>query len=288
MLIPKNISPVHSQDNFLFFTDKKDIDTEPRLIVDTSRTESIVSYMKKNNLKTIMINSVYFPINDLNFLKLFSFVERIFITDNNHDITPINELVHLREIRMGAHKGTIDFNNFLQLEKLGIEWSNKLKNLANATNINWLWLDNYKGSSLEEFKNFSKLTYVYLYRSSIRSLKGIEKMYSLNDLNIDTANKLESLEGLSEKLTCLESIYLYAAKQLKNYAPISKLVTLKHLELRKTGETTSIEFIKELTHLENVVLGFKVLDGNMSYLKGIKDVGFIDFPHYSHKMKDFK
>ena len=288
MLLPKNISRVHSQDNFLFFTDNKGMDKEPRLIVDVSRTESIVSYMKEKNLKTIMINSVYFPVNDLNFLNLFPFVERIFITDNNHDITPINELPYLREIRMGAHRGTIDFNNFVQLEKLGIEWSNRLRNLENATNIGWLWLNTYKGNSLEEFTNFRKLTYIYLYRPSIKSLKGIENMYSLNDLNIDTASKLESLEGLNENLNHLESLYIYAAKQLNNYEPISKLVALKHLELRKTGEANSIDFIKGLIHLEKIVFGFKILDGNMSYLKGIKDVGFIDFPHYSNKMKDFK
>jgi hypothetical protein len=42
-----------------------------------------------------------------------------------------------------------------------------------------------------------------------------------------------------------------------------------------------------LPNLKRVGIGFKVLDGDMSYLKGIESVGFIYYPHYNHKMKDF-
>lgn len=286
-MLPIDMLPVYKKDDFLFFKGKKNDENDEKLIIDVSKIDLISNYMQKNNLKNVMINSSYFPFNDLTFLKYLPFIQSVSVVDNNLDVSLINELKELNEIRLGSFKGILDCNNFPQLEKLGVEWNNKLKNLTNATNLKWLWLDNYKCASLEEFKDLKKLTYLYLYKSSITSLKGIEHIYSLNDLNIDTASKLESLEGLNVELNHLENVYIYSAKQLKNYEPISKLAMLKHLELRKTGETNSIDFIKGLTNLEKVVLGFKVLDGNMSYLKGIKDVGFIDFPHYSQKMKDF-
>lgn len=94
------------------------------------------------------MNSAYFPINDLLFLKHLPFVQSIAIVDDKHDISPINNLHELREIGVGDFQGIIDFNNFPYLKSLGIDWSNKLKNLENATNLNWLWLNSYKNHSL--------------------------------------------------------------------------------------------------------------------------------------------
>ncbi|WP_183574642.1 hypothetical protein HDF18_01240 [Mucilaginibacter sp. X5P1] len=287
-ILPLSMLPVYEKDGFLFFKNKKDpVSKDDKLIVDVSKIDLTVIYMQRNNLKNVMINSSYFPVNDLSFLKKMQFMQRISIVDRNHDISPVNDLHELRQIGVEGFNGFIDFNNFPNLESLGIDWSNKLKNLENATSLKWLWLNNYKDVSFERFTNFSHLTYLYLYRPSIVSLKGIDGMISLNELNIDTASKLESIDGI-EKLNHLECLYIYLAKKLNIYYPISKVISLKQLELRQTGETQSINFIKSLTHLEKVVLGFKVLDGNMSDLKGIKKVGFIDFPHYSHKMKDFQ
>jgi len=286
---PLNALPVYEKDSFLFFKKKNEADySTDQLIINVSKIDLIADYMQKNDLKNITVNSRYFPVDDLEFLKKLPFIERISIVDNDHDITPINNLHQLRQIGIGEPKNTIDFNNFPYLEDLGISWSEKIKNIENATNLKSLWLSKYKATSLERFKNFNKLTFLYLYLPSIISLKGIDGLYSLKELNIDTASKLESLEGLNEKLSNLECLYIYSSKNLHDYSLISKIVSLKQLELRKTGDAESINFLSKLTNLKKVVLGFKVVDGNMNYLKGIENVGFIDFAHYSHKMKDFK
>lgn len=98
-------------------------------------------------------------------------------------------------------------------------------------------------------------------------------MTNLTFIYLYEAKKLESLIGLNEKLDKLEILYIYNARKLTNYEDVSRTRSLKCLEPRKTGETKSIKFIKDLTALEEVIFGFKVMDGDVSYLEGVKKVG---------------
>ena len=283
MILPTDMSPIYKKDDLLFFKGNRNDESDDRLIIDASKIDFISNYMQKNSLKSIMINSAYFPINNLAFLKSFTFVERIFIVDNNLDITPLNNLKQLLVIRMGAFTGVIDFDNFPSLQVLGINWTNKLKNLENSKNLTGLWLDNYKMNDLERLGNFDKLSYLYLYKPSITSLKGIEDMYSLRELNIDTASKLESLDGLHDANKNLINLDVYNASKLTGYSALAYLVNLEKLRFTKTGDMNDIHIFKLLPNLKRVVLGTKVLDGNMSYLKDIKEYKFKNFPHYNLK-----
>jgi hypothetical protein len=287
-VLPESMLPVYEKDGFLFFKKGKNADPNDALIIDVSKIQLISRYMQRNNLKNITINSAYFPVDNLLFLKHLSFVQKISIVDDNHDISPVNELHELLHIGLGDFTGTIDFNNFPNLNHLGIDWSNKLKNLENASNLNWLWLDGYKADSLEKFKNLTKLTFLYLNTPSIKSLKGIDGMIALRELSIDTARKLETLDGLNENNKKLIDLDIYNARKLVDYNALKYLINLEKLRFTKTGDIENIDILKTFRNLKKVILGIKILDGNMNHLNNIKEVGFIDFPHYSHKMKDFK
>jgi hypothetical protein len=100
--------------------------------------------------------------------------------------------------------------------------------------------------------------------------------------------KLESLAGLNANHRQLEFLDICSAAKLTEYQAIGSLRSMKHLELRRTGEMHSIAFLENLPSLEWVTLGLKALDGDLSVLKKVRKVGFIDHPHYSHKMKDFQ
>ncbi|MBS1504681.1 MAG: hypothetical protein JST32_21655 [Bacteroidetes bacterium] len=275
--------PVYKKDGFLFFKKGKEAGPDDGLIVDVARIGSISAYLKRNGLDKIVVNSSYFEVDDLSFLKYLPFVKRISIVDDRFDIQPVNDLHELQELRVGNFNGIIDFDNFPNLEVLGIVFNNKLKNLENAVNLRWLWLDFYKDISLEKLKNFSSLTYLYLNRPAIRSLIGISGMSSLIELHLDTASKLETLDGFAESNKNLKWLDVYQSRKLDNYDALKYLGGLEILRFTKTGDMKDIKILRSLPHLKEVILGIKVIDGDMLYLKNIEKYGFINFSHYNFK-----
>lgn len=113
-------------------------------------------------------------------------------------------------------------------------------------------------------------------------------MLSLRELNIDSARSLESLDGLNENNKNLLDLDIYSARKLTDYNALRYLTNLEKLRFTKTGDIEDISILQTFKNLKRVILGIKVLNGDMSYLKNINEVGFVDFPHYSHKMKEFK
>jgi hypothetical protein len=281
--------PVYSKDGFLFFKEKEAPDSilGDRLIIESGKILESVNYINDNNIKSVVINSNYVSLSDLSFLDEIPFIEGIYLLAENLDISNINNLKKLRVLRLNNSKEEIDLKNFPELEVLSYSGKNKIKGISHCKNLFWLWVEGYKKEDLTEFKDLVELKYLNLSFSSIKNIHGIENMSKLKYLHLDTMRCLESLRGLSENLNKLEVLDIYNAKKLSNYEDVSILKSLRQLELGKTGETYSISFIKNLPNLKRVGIGFKVLDGDMSYLKGIESVGFIYYPHYNHKMKDF-
>jgi internalin A len=281
--------PVYSKDGFLFFKEKEAPDSilGDRLIIESGKILESVNYINDNDIKSVVINSNYVSLSDLSFFDKITSIEGIYLLAENLDISNINNLKKLRVLRLNNSTEEIDLKNFSELEVLSYSDKNRIKGINYCKNLFWLWVEGYKKEDLTEFKDLVELKYLNLSFSSIKNIHGIENMSKLKYLRLDTMRCLESLRGLSENLNKLEVLDIYNAKKLSNYEDVSMLKSLRQLELGKTGETYSISFIKSLQKLKRVGIGFKVLDGDMSYLKGIESVGFIYYPHYNHKMKDF-
>lgn len=284
------MNPVFQKDSFLFF--KESISENSilgdRLIIESKKLSDTIEYINSNKIKSIIINSEYYKLENLAFLEKIIHLEGIYLLSEDIDVTFVNSLHNLRVLSIGKIKiGKVDLSNFLNLEVLSYYDNNKIKGVSFCKELFWLWIDSYKKKDLIELKDLLKLRYLNLNSSSIDNLHGIEKMHKLQKIKLDTMRSLHSLSGININLDKLEVIDIWNAKQLTNYDEISKIKSLKQLELRQTGETESISFIKGLSNLETITIGFKVIDGNMNYLKGIPKVGFIDFAHYTQKMKDF-
>jgi hypothetical protein len=279
----------YKKDGFLFFKENTGPDSilNDRLIIHQGNVDEAIYYVNKNKIKSITINPVFGSVASLDFLRNIPEVEGLYLLQDNLDVSFIAQLSNLRVLRIDDVKTDFDLSVFKKLEVLSFTHSRRIINLESCRNLFWLWIDGYKSDDLCPIQSLTKMQYLTLQGASIKNLEGINQMVELKNLRLDTMKNLESLKGLSETLAKLEVIDIYNAKKLANYSDLSKLKSLKQLELRRTGDADSISFIEHLNKLEKVTLGFKVLDGNMSYLKGIKKVGFIDFPHYTHKMKQF-
>lgn len=271
-------SPLPSPDNIL----------GESIYVDSDRISQSVKYINKNNIRNITIAPASYKMDHLDFIRDTPEITGVNLQKDFSDLACLYALKGLRVLRFREVNTPFDLALFPELEVLSFTYSKKVQHTGACKNLTWLWIDGYKKDNLEELRDLSRLQYLNLYRSAILNLRGIENMEELKEIMLDGMRKLTSLEGLNKKLGKLAVLYIYGAKQLTHYEALMDVPSLKQLELRQTGETPSIQFLDSLPALEKVTLGCKVTDGNMSFLKRIGNVGFIDYPHYTHKMKDFQ
>lgn len=280
-----NLSVLQKEIKYIFYENSL-----PFFFIDSVFLQESIDYVKKKSIEYITIGA-YYHLKDLNFLEELPFIKGIRIL--NDDILDISKISSLHDLEIlhspVIENQTIDLQNFPKLKSLNILWSSKIKNLSACNNLIEVNINYFNELDLSKFVEFKKLQYLVLTNATkITTLKGIGGLEELVEFQIEDAKKLVSFGDNLNKLKKIKKIYFWNSKKFNDYQQLIPLVNLENLQLRRTMDSESIDFIKNLINLKSVVLGFKVENGNMSYLEGIEDVGFIDFPHYSHKMKDFQ
>ncbi len=283
-------TPTYFKDGQLIFKEGKGVQSilGDRLIINPNKLKNISSFLEKNGIRSITINPSYFSVNNLDFLKDLPFIEGVYILQADLNLSPLDILTNLRVFAVDRINKPFDFSKFQRLEVLGTTYNRNTINIGLCTNLFWLWLDNFSKTDLHELKDLKNLQYLSLYKTGIANLKGLEGLINLKELHIDSASKLLSLDGISVNNKLIEIIDIFGAKNLTDYSAIKKSVSLKKIRFGKTGNLASISFLKDLPKLESAMIGMKVEDGDMGYLKNISEVGFVDYPHYNLKMKDLK
>jgi len=283
-------TPTYYRDGQLFFKELKKENSilGDRLVINPNKLKNIASFIQKNEIKSITINPSYFKVDNLDFLKDIPFIEGLYILQSNLDLSPLSYLTNLRVFTIDRLEKPLDFTKYQNLEVLGITYSKNTINIGSCENLFWLWIDNYSKHDLQELQGLRNLKYLSLYKTAIKNLTGFESLVNIHELHIDSASKLESLSGISENNKQLELVDIYGAKNLTDYSAIIKGESIKRLRFGRTGNISSISFLKVLPKLENAVIGMKVEDGDMSFLKDLPEAGFVDYPHYNLKMKDIK
>jgi hypothetical protein len=285
------MTPTYSKNGHLFFreiADKPESILGDRLIINPHNIDESIIYAKNNGIKSITINPFYFKVENLDFLANFSFIEGLYLLQENLDLTPLNDLTNLRVLIISDLKPKVDLKYFENLEILSLIYCKSVLNLNYCGKIFWLWIDNFKEENLEQLSKLSSLQYLNLHNTSIIDLKGIEYLLNLRSLKIDKAIKLISLEGISEKNKCLRVVDIYGAKNLKDYSALGHAKELEKIWIRKSGDLSNIFFLQKMEKLQEVTIGAKIIDGDIRYLKNISDVNFLDFKHYNLKMKELK
>ena len=281
---------IYYKEGFLILRDLKKPNSilGETLSFDSNRMEESIEFLKREGLKSISLGN-YFHLQNVDFLKNCGFVEGISILKNDlNDYSGLNYIENLRSFSVSKLNQTINFAKFPNLEVVGLDYSKHVVNLSSCKKIFWLWLDKYKRENLIEFKELEKIRYLNFYQCSFENLIGIDHLRELNYIKLDTIKNLRSLKGLNENLINLAVLDIYNCKSLNDYQDIAKVKSLRKLFLDKTGDAPNIEFIRDLSNLNFITVGFNVLSGDMKYLDNIETVWFKDFPHYNRKMKDFK
>jgi len=206
------------------------------IYVNSSQIADDMHYAEKNNIKHVIISQYdnQYTLNNVDFLEHYLFIENITIsTWENIDYSALKYLKNLKVLNiniLAVDKGELDFNDFPNLEDLGIAWNSKRKNISSLTNLKVLGLIKYKAKNLNEFSSLLKLEKLILGQSSIESLEGIESLANLKRLSLFKNKKLISLKGL-ESLTKLTELEIDECKSIVSIDEVNKLKSLKILKI---------------------------------------------------------
>lgn len=120
------------------------------------------------------------------------------------------------------------------------------------------------------------------------SLNGSGNFKELKRVELDSISKLQSLGELRNNASTLKELKIEACKNIKDFGVLTELTNLEKLSIVNCGELPSLRFIQNLPNLKFLVfLRTNILDGDLSYCKGIDYVAFDNKKHYSHKISDF-
>ncbi len=279
--------PNYTKDGFTFFKANSDFATElgdPIVLNDVNRLSVLIAYIKKKGVKWIQIRDEF--VNDLEFFNEIPHIEGITILTNDVDLSGLKYLKKLKILSFNKSTSILDLSMFDDLLFLNYSDNRKIKNLETCKTLKVLNIEGYKKSDLQEFRNLELLQSVSLsYSRNLTTLNGLENLKNIKSIHIHSASNLTDLNGLNEKNICLETLDIYSTKKLIDYSSISKLKNLKNLYIRKSGDIINLSILLNSKNIEKVAIGVKVLDGDMSLLKKVPLVSFINYPHYTHKHK---
>lgn len=117
-----------------------------------------------------------------------------------------------------------DFSIFKNLRVLKIDWRTKAKSILQLEALEFLQIARYPFDSLEDISHMKTVKRFHIHGGKLTSLSGIEKMTSLETLDIFNCRNLESLEGI-EKLPNLKKVIITRCKKITRDTPHSNMVT---------------------------------------------------------------
>ncbi len=290
-IIIEPMSPQYYKDEFLFFKPIFNPEVtlnEDRLIVESSRISETVDYIISNNITSLHISSEYYKNESIDFVKQVNFIKGLFILQEKMDLSAVNELTVLEELRINTSISLVDFSNLPKLKTLSLDFDKNATNIHLCKQLECLSIIGFKEKNLKTLDSLKSLRSLNLYNTFIEDLTGIENLKELTVVRINTARRLISLNGIFKGLQNLGLLDIYGAPLLNDYSSLKGMRSIKQLELRKTGDVESTTIFESLPNLEHLTLGLKVLDGKMTRLKNIPSVGYIDYPHYDVKLKKLK
>ena len=121
------------------------------------------------------------------------------------------------------------------------------------------------------------LKFLHLYITSIKNLNGIGELENLEDFDIDSGRKLETLDGFSEKNKNILFFSIYNAKKLNNLDSMKYLSNVEKIFLTKIGDLDNIDFVKYFNNIIIFCVGgtIKHIDENLlSKIKKVNVTGY--------------
>jgi hypothetical protein len=226
--------------------------------------------------------------NDIGFLSSLPDLAAVTVFDwTLDDVRPIHVLHKLRTLEISTYcKTEIDFATFPQLEDCALEWRPKAISIFDCKTLKKLFVNHYNLHETELFGRLTGLEELAILNAPVKNLLGLSRLHRLRKLRLAGLRGLTSLKGV-ESLVNLEELDINTCRKIRSIKEIGNLTRLRKLYLNDNGKIQSIKPIDELRHLESVLFcgSTEFVDGDLSPLtrqEHLTKVSFQNRHHYSH------
>jgi hypothetical protein len=224
------------------------------LMYDRKYSAADVKYMiETNQLNGLRIFDVWDPLPSLDFLRDFTFLERLEVTcDDDHDYSFLRDLPQLEHLSIGPSfpmENPIDLSHQVNLKYLSIQWrKDRIYGLEACQNLEDLCLVEFKKRDLRLISTLSKIVRLRIKTGSVKSLDGVEGLQELKELEIGNCRSLVSI-GHLKGLGKLQSIKIESCHKIKDYGALSDLPLLSSLKLINCGEIPDFDYTNRFPNL---------------------------------------
>jgi hypothetical protein len=223
---------------------------------------------------------------DISFLQEFTHLKSLEIIDwRLESIEVVNELSSLENLQLSTYsKSKIDFRNMPLLRSCGLEWHKNRSGIDSCRNLKKLFINRYDKKDLSYFLPLTELEDLAILSAPVQHIRDIRHLKKLRRLRIALLRQLTSLTGL-EELPLLEDLWIQTCQKIRAIDELSSTKNLREVSLDNCGDITSLNPLKDLKKLERVFFteSTKIIDGDISFLldMNLHRMSFQNRPHYS-------
>ena len=120
-----------------------------------------------------------------------------------------------------------------------------------AQSLEYLFIDNYKGSSSEDFVPLSKIKRLGLIKFGLNEFDAIEHMPYIEHLGMGYNPKMMDISWIAQAQS-LKSVSFTNCKNITNWQVLGSLTNLETIIIENAGEIPSIDFLSHLPNLRKV------------------------------------
>jgi len=226
--------------------------------VDSSTLKQALKIVEKYSIKSIRLTPNEYQLDNLDFLndELFDDLE---VFSNGHcpikDYSGLVNKFRLKKLMISTDENfKLDFTQFKSLEYLSTDWNNNFNSLKSLENLKWIKIRKF---NLDNFKVFSQnrgLQKLETIHGTFQSIEGIEELFELEEINIDSARNLTDLNGICKNHSKLLKVRLHGVPNLNDANALSNAKSLRHLQITRFKKIKSLDFIDDLYHLETIAI----------------------------------
>lgn len=186
------------------------------LILKGAWTDDVGAYMRENEIYALRLTDSFgFQGHDISFLSELSFLRSLELYCWEAKGIKILESLPQLEVIGLQYKSAqkLDLSAFSNLKVAKVTWSKGLNSLLELHSIEKLNIQNYPHNNLEQISSMASLKQLYLTSRKLETLKGIERLGSLELLDLYNCPFLTSTAG-TEHCSKLNTIEIEACNRV--------------------------------------------------------------------------
>lgn len=212
---------------------------------------------------------------------------------NSFDYSPLYEMPEIIELNCKTIYGHLDqFSTVIDYEKMKGIKNVSISGIGHLNYFKVATLEALKLSNMPTMIDLQSLASLHSLKSleiiqcGVQSLRGIESLTTLSQLNVGYCRKLSDVSALVDLGHSLNELSIESCNKIEDFNFLNHLTGLRRLCLDGKNNLPNLTFLKQMPELNELILWMNVLDGDITPCIGISYVSLANRRHFNLKDSD--